>query len=783
MKLWPAIFLFAITSAAGLFDVPVRPQVRNSLVQAESWVDVQSPNGTEVLGLTGSAITGWGFPIGTPTNWSRVTFPLRASVDGRIPTDVRVRVRQGDYTGTVLADRTQAIALDIGIRRIVSVEFTNTIANAGSSNLWMEVLTDGRIDEYQSSATVWTTPTARYWTDGNVASPTGSPLASVTDRNYPVTIYRSDNTVNALQLSGSFSAYVNGSSLISRIATARYGLDASKEIGEPGAVNLWSASTFSGSGQLIGSVTNANAFGFYLYAWDESALPTQVRLRIREMPADTALWTNNPATWTVVATKTVDVSPAASAFTRVDVVFGDDVSLTGTYWLEYVCNGKDRGREVDTGTHTPVDPPGLWYVTGSSLESLAWTKSVSARSFYVEIGRGSTDLAGYTVTDEFKRQLGGVPSTASAVLTMARTYYAREGVEANVYFDNIVRSTAPLESLCVDILGSKGAQFGSFGGFWRFTPSLSDTGSVSMSTVVLDPLSGAVLATNSWTLVTTRTNHPAVPVARRLVAVGDSTLGGSGAAVLAELVRIFSGNTNYSLTLEGSNDGTFNDSLGVSRTVRCEAISGWSSAMLSTNSATAWTEIGGTSRTGSPFVHSGVFNLTNWASTYGVTVASNDWVLIHLGINDVFAAATDVSASAAAESCAGYIDSMVAAFRSLTPGVRVVVCSTIPPNASQDGFGSSYGVGQNRQRYKRNRDILNERLRAKFVDRTASKIHFLDYGASLDSVNNYSVSATVANSRSAVAWNKATAGSGVHPDPTGYHQLADTIAAFLEGNE
>ena len=69
------------------------------------------------------------------------------------------------------------------------------------------------------------------------------------------------------------------------------------------------------------------------------------------------------------------------------------------------------------------------------------------------------------------------------------------------------------------------------------------------------------------------------------------------------------------------------------------------------------------------------------------------------------------------------------------------------------------------------------------MDRTASRIFFLDYGAALDSVNNYSTSATTANARSAIVWNKATAGSGVHPDPTGYYQLADAIRAFLKGNE
>lgn len=772
-----------LTACAGLFDVPVRPEVRNSVVASTSYVDVQTPTGSEVLGTTGSSITGWGFPIGSPTNFNRVTFPLRGSVEGSLPSRIRVRVRETDYLGTVLADKSQEVTLTVGVRRTIAVAFTNVVANAGSSNLWMEILTDGRMDEYQTSSTVWTSPAARYWTDSNPSSPNLAPLAAVTTRNYPVTLYREDAATSGLQISDDFRSMVESIPLLSRIAVPRYGLDASKTLGSAGAANLWSASTFSGSGQYLGAVTNANTFAWFIYAWDEAALPTQVRVRIRRMPSDSAAWTNHPATWPIVASKTIDVAPAVGTFTRVDASFGSDVSLTGNLWLEYLCNGKDMGREVQTGTFTPIDPPGLWYVTGSSLESTNWVKSVSARVFYTEIGRASSDLAAYTVTDEFKRQLTTVPSSASAVLNMASTYWALEGREANIYVPNVVRSSVPLDNLLVDFSGSKGAQFGAFGGFWRYTPTLADTGSVSMATAILDPVSNVVLATNAWTLITVRTNHPPVPVTRRLVCVGDSTLGGSGARVLAELVRLFSGSTNYTLTLIGSNDGTFADSLGSNRTVRCEAISGWSAAMLYTNSTTAWTEIGGTARTGSPFVYSGSFNLATWASTHSVTLSSNDWVLVHLGINDVFSQTTDYGASAIADSSGNYIENLILGFQALAPGIRSVVCSVIPPNASQDGFGGSYGVGQNRIRYKRNRDLMNERLRAKFSGRTAARIFYLDYGAALDAVNNYSVSATVANARSSVVWNKATAGAGVHPDPTGYDQLADVIHACLIANE
>lgn len=777
------LFVWSLAASAGLFDVPVRKEIRNSLEPATSWIDVQYPQSREAMGQVAGVISGWGFPVGSPTNFNRVTFPMRASVADYFPTKIRVRIRQGDYDGAILADKTQDVFLELGVRKLVSVEFDNTVLNSAVTNLWGEILANGRIDEYQTTVIQYNTPASRYWIDMNIDGPNPTPPAAVNQRNYPMSFFRGVQDTGLLKMTEEFSSYINLSDLISRIVTPTYGIAVDKYVGSPDSLNLWSRSTYSGSGQYVGAVTNVNALAIWVYPWDETVMPSRMRVTLRQMPSNTNLWTNNPATWPILATKTVDLDLALEAFNKVTVRFGSDVSVSGNIWLEYLTNGKDIGRQIIGSSYSPVETPGLWYTTSASIDSTNWIKSPSLRAFPVELGKDSKSLSGYTVTEEFKQQFGSAVTESSVVLSMAPIYYAIQGREANIYFDNIIMSSLPLANVIVDVSGSQGEQFGSFGGFWRVTPATSSSNLVAMSTTIFDPLTSEILSSNVWNLKLVASNAPAVPVSRQLLCIGDSTLGGSGAAVLAEVVRLFSTDTNYTLTLVGSNDGLFPDSTGSNRMVRCDAISGWTAGRLHTNSTDAWTEIGGTARVGSPFVFSGVFNMTNWAASNSVTFASNDWVLIHLGINDVFSATTDAGAIGLADACIGNIDGMISKIRSYNGNIRIVVCSTIPPNGSQDGFGGSYGVGQTRRRYKRNRDLLNQRLQSRFVARTAEKIHYMDYGAHLDAINNYTTSITVANSRSTNSWSKATAASGVHPDPSGYYQLADAIRAFLKGNE
>lgn len=778
----------ATTCFSQILQPPVRPEVRQSIRRQPTYREVSSPPGTVIMaGSIGGTITGWGFPVGAPQAFKRIEFPLTCSVNGYIATRVRARVREGDYNGALLADKTVTVALTLSVTRSVTVTFDSSVANASGTNLWVEVLTDGRIDEWRIATTPYSSPTARYWTDANVSSPLAVPAVASSQRNYPVTFFSEDavNTVPAL--SDTIIGLIESDTLLSRIIAPSYGINATTVLGSLTQTAMATSSTFSGWGQKLPDTYSTNAWdavSFYIYPFDSAAVPTQVRVRIRQLPVSVSSWTNDPSTFTIVADSTVNVAPASSTFNKVTVTFASELYGTNL-WIEYLCNGKDGGRLAHaSATNLIANPPGRWYTTGSSLFSGVWAKASTSLSFYLELGTQSADASSYSVTDEFKSKLGtGVASTETVTIQLPATVWALEGREHNIYLRNIIRSTAPIEDLWVDVAGSKGAQYGSFGGFWRFTPTSGDAGTTTLSITVRDAESGQTYATASASLVTRALLYPASPVSRRLHCIGDSTLGSSGAAVLAELVNLFNGDTRYTLTLVGSNNGNFNDSGAVSRAVNCDAISGWSVDMFHTNSATAWTEIGGTARTGSPFVFSGSFSYSTFLSTNSITMASGDWVLFHLGINDLFSFTDDSNVQAQIEDMVTRLEAMITSIQAAVSGVRIVVCTVIPPNDSQDAFAVDYTVNQTQKRYRRNRDLWAERILTQFGGRTASNIWVLGYGATLDTVNNFARGSVAYNARNSGTYSGAAAGSGVHPDPMGYYQLADTIRAFLKGVE
>jgi len=693
---------------------------------------------------------------------------------------VRVRIKETNISGTLLADKTASVSMSLNTTSNVVVTFDSVVENASALALWCEILTDARIDEFRLSPDAYATPTAKYWTDGSVTSPSASPNTAVSQRNYPVTFWAEDSSVRSYQLSSTFATLVEGGTVLSRIVTPTYGITPGTVLGTATSTSMASSSTFSAWGQYVGNISVPfNSLSFYLYAFNASSVPTQCRVRVRRMPSDSANWADNPATWAILADTTFNVTPADSTFTKVTARFDSSASLSGHLWVEYMTNGKDGGRANGV---TATGNPGRWYATSSSLSSVTWVKAVANLQWYIELGEQSSTISNFTVTDEFKAQLGSVPSAQGVTIHIPKTVWALEGREHNIYARNIIRSGADIEGLDVNFAGTKGSQYGAFGGFWRYTPTSGDAGTSTLSVSVTDTTSNTLLATASTSLVTVALSHPSAGVARKLLCISDSTMGGGGASVLAELVNLFSGDAKYTLTLVGSNDGNYNDSGAVSRAVKCEAISGWTVDKFYTDTATAWTEIGGTSRTGSPFVYSGAFNFGTYKSTHSVTLSSGDWVLLNLGINDLFGYTDDTNVSVKMDAMVTQLEAMVTSIQSSTSGVRIVVCTMIPPPDSQDAF-AVYGVGQTVKRYKRNRDLWVERVLTQFGGRTSSLVYVLGYGAVLDTVNNFGNVSAAVNARNATTYSQPLTTTGVHPSTTGYYQLADCIRAFLKGVE
>lgn len=593
-------------------------------------------------------------------------------------------------------------------------------------------------------------------------------------------------TFNAVKLTGPVTATNNA--ITAKYATDRVGQDIptagsqSGFLGLPMANPMATSSTFSGWGEAVVATNTWDTVELYLYPFSQTIVPSTVIVRVRQMPADTSLWTNNPTTWTVLAEDVLAVTPVPGVFNRIVASFEAQFSHTNSLWLEYETNGREGGRSADnTNTNLVPNPPGRWYTTGTTLAG-SWVKATANLPFFAKYTLSSGALAVDPSSAAMFSALP-VPSKANTVINLPDTLYALEGREMNLYFPNFIWGFDGLNGIKVSLApGAPGRQFGNWGGYWRHTP----TNVTATNTLVFIARDNAMnpLAARTVTLLTRPLAYPASAVSRKVHLIGDSTLGGSGSVVLAELVRLFDGDANYAMTLVGSNTGTTSDSLGINRTVACDAISGWTASMFFTNSSTTWTTIGGSARTGSPFVFGGSFNYSTFLSTNSITMTTNDIAIVHLGINDIFSAISQEEAEFRITTCTNMLENIIQGIRSAVPGIRTAVCITIPPNAQEEAWGVDYTSSYPPwSQYQQNRRSLAQAIVARFNGRTASGIHCVAYAHSVDTFNNFNTTATAVNARNSTTYLRPNAGTGVHPSPSGYYQLADTLRAFLKGIE
>ena len=541
-----------------------------------------------------------------------------------------------------------------------------------------------------------------------------------------------------------------------------------------------SSSTFSGWGQMLGLISAPfNAVQIQMNPYDVNNLPSQIVINIRQMP-DPSLWAaQNPASWPVVATSgQLAVNLPYNTFTTVTAQLSAFAS--SNLWLEVLANGYWTGNKVSAGVTN--GPPWPAYVTGKALTTTNWVAGPSTNSFEfaLSLGTNSTAITSFTGTHALADQVQAAAAVEIHLPVNAQNnLYALQGRELNLYFQNIIRSSIPLSSLNLAVSCAKEAQFQNW---WRYTPLVGDAGTNLFTITVSTPDTSNVLASATCNLVTKIAASPSTPVTRKALMIGDSTMANGNP--LAELVNLFNGDAKYTLAEIGSNTGSQNDSGGTSRAIACDSISGWSIGYFYTNSTSAWTQINGTNRTGSPFIFTNIssqFNFVVYLATNSLTLASNDWVFINLGINDVFNYFSDSALQAQITTNLAMLNGMITNISAAVPGVRVGLCLTIPPSPSQDGFGVNYPGGQTQARYRRNRDLWVEALLANYDSTTVFNVFVVPFNLNLDTVNNMQSNPVALNARNGVTYSQPS--NGIHPANPGYYQLADTLQMFLKGKE
>lgn len=358
---------------------------------------------------------------------------------------------------------------------------------------------------------------------------------------------------------------------------------------------------------------------------------------------------------------------------------------------------------------------------------------------------------------------GAEPGMVRLILPPA--IYAAQGVETNLYVENVVLAVNPANYV-FDIDCEKGIQQAER---WTLTPAADDTGVYPLTLRVLDQ-ANAVVAEGSTTVhVLPADAGKDQPVT--LLLIGDSL---THASVYSQtLLDHCAQPDSPALTLVGSHapkDDPAN---------RHEGYGGWTAERFATHFTDAPRDAPYKERS-SPFVYKD--DAGNTGLDFRRYCAENnggmapDAVSIFLGCNDTFGAKDD-NIESTIDTMFTHMDVLIAMIHGLNPATRIGLIAPVPPAASQDAFGANYKNGQTRWQYLRNQHRVVERMTDTYGGREAEGISLLPAYINLDCYRNYPAATAPANGRTDVEI--ARQNNGVHPSAEGYRQIGDSIFAWL----
>lgn len=378
---------------------------------------------------------------------------------------------------------------------------------------------------------------------------------------------------------------------------------------------------------------------------------------------------------------------------------------------------------IDTGT-----PPETYTIT---IPSNAYTYQYSYPSSYAEIQIEKGDTA--TSYEPFGYYLDGVNvrsdnTTLDIGINLPKKIYGVVGKYSPIYFKNIIDTKTM--GLDFDVASSVGKQMENK---WEYTPTSAGTTALSLS-VYKDYQQIAKKDTN---IVVADVSEKDLTV----LYFGDSTVNAGG--VTKRLLDLYSAETS-NLTLLGTR--------GLDTTNRYEGRGGWGASTYRTP-----TEIYGA---GNPFYNpdKSDFDFSYYMTNQGY--ATPNHFIIQLGINDVFGYSNDKELNTNIDKILDDFDFIINNVKSYSSSIKIGVTVTIPPNDSQDAFGTYYGNGQTQWRYKRNNAIWASRLIEHFENKETQGIYLVPMQHNIDTAINIA--------------------DGVHPIQKGYDQMGDSVYAYLK---
>lgn len=440
---------------------------------------------------------------------------------------------------------------------------------------------------------------------------------------------------------------------------------------------------------------------------------------------------------------------------------------------------------------------------------------------------GAVEGKSYTPSPEMKAALDAPSALPAPEIVVPPYLFGVEGRETNLYTDNIHLADAADYHHNIDSSGAVGAQQAER---YTWTPA-GALAAGTLTVTVHDKRTGAAAVSKIMQQRAAAANAGAGQT-KSLLVIGDSLI--NAGVITQTLLDIAAadvmgitllgtrgsppnwhegrggwsvndyctvGRTYYKFTVAGivtppainsskySNNGAVYTVqeytlVGGAGTITCSVDSGGASQAAGTLTKTFGAgdaEIAFTASeavSGNPFWIGGQLNFAQYLTNAGY--AAPDWVSIALGINDIYAQTDDVAASAAADAAFAKLDLLIASIKTASASTKIALLIPTPPAASQDAFGANYGTGQTRWRDKRNILIWARQMILKYAGQEANRIYLVPSNLGLDTDNNYPrAAAEPVNSRN-TAVQVSRQNNGVHPDASGYRQIADQLWAFLK---
>lgn len=347
--------------------------------------------------------------------------------------------------------------------------------------------------------------------------------------------------------------------------------------------------------------------------------------------------------------------------------------------------------------------------------------------------------------------------------------YAVPGIEANVYFDNIVLSPDSA-GLLWDVDCALGIHQQHR---WTAVPTAEQVGDFPLTVRVVTPEVEPLLEMTT----TVRVIDPGAGAGRAITVLCVGASGTAASVYTARLLELFAQDQAVDATLIG--EAGPGDESGN----RHEGYGGWSCRSFVENWADGqdFVERDGVQRRGrSPFVFAVDGQPRLDFQRYldrNNGGRPPDFITVLLGGNDNFSA-TEADIEARIDTMFGYLDRLLATFRAAAPDARIGVVPMMPPAANQDAFGANYGTGQTRWQYRRNQHRTTEREYQTYGGRTAEGIFLVPAFVGLDTIYGYPTVSIPPNAHAPEPIRRMS--NGLHPSAAGYRQMGDAFYCWIK---